>query len=196
MTQAYPLLWPMGMPRTRDPDSSRFKTELTTSINNVMRELQRFANDSEKAVQNIVVSANVTLMDQNPDDGGIAVYFRWDNMDCCIAVDKYQKPKENLQAVAHIVEAERTKLRHGGMNIVRASFRGFTALPPPTGASGKLAKPWRDVLGVPKGCKDIDDCEVRYRILVKETHPDRPGGDVVKFNAVADAIRQAREELS
>lgn len=194
MTQAYPLHWPPGFPRITTPEASRFKTSISGSIKNVMTELQRFGNDSKKSVSNIVISANVSLMDQHPRDGAIACYFRWDNMDCCIAVDKYKWPEENLQAIALIIDAERTKLRHGGLNIVRASFRGFTALPPPKDGKYIAPKTWWEVLGFDKRSIALADAESAYRKLVKSHHPDK-GGDPAQFNQIADAIRQAREEL-
>jgi len=194
MTQAYPLHWPLGYPRTKNPGNSRFKTSLAGSVNNVMDELRRFGADTGKRVENIVISANVSLADQRPKDAGVAVYFRWDNIDCCIPVDRYHWPEENLQAISLIIEADRTKMRHGGLNIVRASFRGYAALPPPKGPDGQLAAPWRHVLFGPDADGNLIDAENAYRRLVKEHHPDR-GGDPAKFNQITDAIRLAREEL-
>ena len=193
MTQAYPLHWPLGFPRTASPRQSLFKTSLASAAANVTDALRSFAKDSGKDIVNLIISSNTTLMSESPKDGGVAVYFRWDNMDCCIAVDRYRWPRENLQAIMHIVEAERTKLRHGGLNIVRASFRGFTALPPPVGPDGQLPKPWWSQLGF-NDTPTLVEAETRYRELVKSEHPDR-GGNAGKFNAIADAIRQAREEL-
>ena len=92
-----------------------------------------------------------------------------------------------------MIEAERTKLRHGGLNIVRASFRGYANLPPPKGPDGQLAKPWWAELGFTEA-PPLPDAENRYRELVKTHHPDR-GGDAAKFNSVTDAIRNARIEL-
>ncbi len=196
MTQAYPLHWPQGMPRTTSRDYSRFRTGVGGAIANVTRSLRAFANDSRKDIVNLCVSSNATLLRDDPRDPGAAVYFTWDNIDCCIAVDRYPKIADNLQAIHHIIEAERVKLRHGGLNIVRAGFRGFAALPPPKDASGQLAPPWRQVLfGDADTAATIVDVERRYRELIKEKHPDR-GGDAGEFNAVIDAVRQARQELA
>lgn len=195
MTQAYPLHWPLGYPRTKYPGRSQFRTTLDTAANNVTKALRSFAKDSGKDIVNLVVSSNVTLMNANPKDSGVALYFTWDNMDCCIAVDRYGTPAENLQAIMHIIEAERTKLRHGGLNIVRATFRGFAALPPPTGPDGQIAPPWWHVLGFEsEGQATLQESEIRWRKAVKEKHHDA-GGNAAEFNVVADAIRQAREAL-
>lgn len=193
MTQAYPLHWPPGLPRTTSRQSSRFNTSVSSAAKNVLDELRRFGDDSGKRVENIIVSSNVTLTDSRPRDPGVAAYFRWDNIDCCIAVDRYTKAEENLQAIAKVIDAERTKLRHGGLNIVRASFRGYAHLPPPKGPDGQLAKPWWQELGFEDSTVSLSEAEGRYRELVKTHHPDR-GGDAAKFNSITDAIRQARIE--
>lgn len=83
------------------------------------------------------------------------------------------------------------KMRHGGLAIVRASFRGYASLPPPTGTDGQLAAPWWQALGLPEGAP-LAAAEAAYREAVKQHHPDR-GGDPAKFNLVTNAIKQARE---
>lgn len=193
MTVAFPLHWPPGQPRTKSRNTSRFKTSVSGAVNNVQDELRRFGNDTGKRVENVIISSNVSLGNNRPADPGIAVYFRWDNIDACIAVDQYTHPEENLQAIAKVIEAERAKLRHGGLNILRASFRGYANLPPPKGADGQLAPPWRHVLGIPE-TGALLEAEGAYRSLVKTHHPDM-GGDAAKFNQITDAIRQAREEF-
>ena len=195
MTQAYPLHWPVGFPRTKTPKGMPFRQTIDTSVNNLTQTLRLFARDTARDITGLIMSSNVTLMNMEPKDPGIAVYFRWDGIDCCIAIDRYATPAQNVQAAVHVVEAERTKMRHGGLNIVRAAFRGYAALPPPKGPDGQLAAPWRQVLfGGPEVSVSLNDAEARYRELVKTEHPDR-GGDAAKFNSIVDAIRQAREEL-
>ncbi|MGT2467400.1 J domain-containing protein [Mesorhizobium atlanticum] len=114
------------MPRTTNKVASKFKTALSTALKNVNSSLTLFAGDSGKRVENVVISSNVTLGVERPADPGVAVWFVWDGMQVCIAVDRYPKVQDNLQAIHHIVEARRTEMRHGGLHIVRATFRGFT----------------------------------------------------------------------
>lgn len=194
MTVAYPLHWPLGTARNKARVSSRFNTSTAGAVKNVMDELRRFGNDTARKVENVIISSNVTLVDQRPADPGVACYFRWDNIDCCIAVDRYPTPADNLQAIAKVVEAERAKMRHGGLNIVRAAFRGYAALPPPKDAAGQLAPPWWDILGLPQSAT-LPEVERRWRELVGTHHPDK-GGDAAKFVLVTEAVRQARETLS
>ena len=188
MTQAYPLQWPAGMPRTKSKLRSRFQTTLHKAIENVNEELRRFGNDSEKKIENLILSSNVTLTSQRPDDPGVAAYFNWDGLACCIAVDRYPKVEDNLQAITKVIEAERAKLRHGGLNIVRAAFRGYAALPPPT--DGKF---WWDVLGVPEGCR-LDVAREAYRTLAIQHHPDAGGdaGRMAEINRAWDEAQAAR----
>ena len=193
MTQAYPLAWPVGFPRTVTSTSSRFKTSLAGAVRNVQDELRRFGNDSGKRVENVVVSSNVTLMDDRPKDPGVACYFVWDRVQCCIPVDRYSKPEENLQAIALILEAERAKIRHGGLNIVRAAFRGYASLPPPTDANGALPPPYWKVLGISEKAP-LSAAKAAYLALVKKEHPDH-GGDAAKFNQIVEAWKQAQEVL-
>ena len=92
--QAYPLHWPESWLRTRQPAKSQFKTTLAGAIKNVQESLRRFAADSERKVDGVVISSNVTLMNSNPKDSGVAVYFTWDGISTCIAVDRYVKLEE------------------------------------------------------------------------------------------------------
>ena len=176
----FPLSWPTSWPRTTSPAKSQFKTSLTAAIDNVQSSLKRFATDSGRKVENILVSSNVSLMERNPKDAGVAVYFTWDGISTCIAVDRYQRIEENLQAIHHVIEAERTKLRHGGLNLVRAAFRGYAALPPPSAA---MEKPW-EVLGVKEGATAAE-IESAFREKAKKAHPDMGGSDeqMAKLNA-------------
>lgn len=193
MTTAYPLAWPFGWPRTKVAASSRMKASISSAVRNVTDEMRRFGKDTDREVTDVTISSNVTLTTSRPADAGVAVYFRWDGIDCCIAVDRYRLPEENLQAVALILDAERTKMRHGGLNIVRQAMRGYASLPPPKGADGALPPPWRSVLGIGE-TGTLKQAEEAYRTLVKTAHPDR-GGSPARFNQITDAISQARAEL-
>lgn len=190
MTQAYPLTWPDSWPRTKTPGKSQFKTSISAALNNVQDSLRRFGSDSGKKIEAVVISSNVTLGDQKPADCGVAVYFTWDGISTCIAVDRYAKVEENLQAIHHCIEAERTKLRHGGLNIVRAAFRGYAALPPPSSAS---SRPWWQVLDV-QPTAPLALCERAYKNAAKLYHPDNANGDATKMAELNAAIAQARAE--
>ncbi|PWJ93596.1 hypothetical protein C8D77_101275 [Mesorhizobium loti] len=188
--QAFPLTWPDTMPRTPNKVASKFKTELSAALKNVRSSLGLFSGDSGKKVDNLVISSNVTLGVERPADPGVAVWFVWDGMQVCIAVDRYAKVEDNLQAIHHIVEARRTEMRHGGLHIVRATFRGFTALPAPKRRS------WREIFKVdgtlPTTAAGL---ESRYRSLAKERHPDSPGGSHDAMTELNQAKSEALKEI-
>lgn len=190
MATAFPLSWPAGWPRTKSPENDRFKTTLPSSIGNVEASLRKFATDSGKKVENMLVSSNYTLTDRNPADAGVAVYFTWDGISTCIAVDRYKRIEANLQAIHHCVEAERTKLRHGGINLVKAAFRGYAALPPP-GTSN--APHWSQVLGVPRNAT-AEIISTAYREKARTAHPDTGGSAeaMAALNAARDAALAER----
>lgn len=167
-------------------EKSQFKTSLEGAINNVDKALKMFATDSKKKVENLLVSSNFQLMARNPTDPGVAIYFTWDGISTCIAVDRYARIEENLQAIFHCIEAERVKLRHGGLNLVRAAFRGYAALPPPRG------REWWDVLECRQDSK-LDVIEANYKRLSMDHHPDK-GGDAGKMSEINQAMAKARKE--
>lgn len=182
MTAAYPLQWPEGLPRTTSQASSAFKTSLPAALDNVAKSLQAFGRDSGKAVANIILSSNVTLGKNNPRDPGVAAWFQWDGEQRCIAVDRYPKVQDNLQAIHHIVEARRTEMRHGGLHVVRQTFKGFIALPAP--------EQWWTVLGVNEQA-DLSAIEAAYRSTARTAHPDA-GGDRLSWDRLSDAYKRAK----
>lgn len=188
-SQEFPLSWPQGWPRTASPGSSQFKTTLSQAIKNVEDELGRFAKDSGKRVESIMVSSNFSLTVRNPKDSGVAVYFTWDGIPTCIAVDRYRKIEDNLQAIFRCIEAERTKLRHGGLNLVRAAFRGYAALPPPAAS----ARHWSAVLDV-STMATMAEISTARNAMAKKYHPDLPGGSAERMAEINAAWEQAKKE--
>lgn len=183
---SYPLAWPSQFPRGARRITGQFKTSLAGALKNVEHSLRLFAGDSGKKVEAFVITSNVSLGEQKPSDPGVAVWFVWDGLQLCIPVDIYQKPEANLQAIHHVLEARRTELRHGGINLVRATFTGFLSLPAPQ------TKPPLEILGLPQSAtaQQIKD---RYRELSKEHHPDA-GGSADVFAEISGAFRQLKRE--
>jgi hypothetical protein len=184
---AFPLHWPPGFPRTKVRERGAFKTTLHGALENVQGSLRKFATDSGKKLDGIVMSSNVTLGVQRPDDPGVAVWFTWDGMGICIAVDRYLTVEGNLQAIHHIIEARRVELRHGTLALVRATFSGFLALPAPAG------RDWWEVLSLPKDASR-DDIRAAYRRLASVHHPDKGGSaeKMAELNAAQDKALQER----
>lgn len=187
-TSAYPLSWPPGFPRTLRRETGQFKTTLAGALKNVQDSLRRFASDSGKKLEGLIISSNYSLGAERPADPGVSVWFTWDGLQVCIPVDRYSSVASNLQAIHHVIEARRVELRHGTLALVRASFTGFAALPPPANT-----KPWRDVLAVPVDTS-LENAEQVYRIKARTAHPDN-GGNHEEMAALNAAIRAARQEL-
>lgn len=181
----YPLCWPDGMPRRQSGrEPGQFKTGLSQAMKNVELSLAKFGRMSGKPVRNIVLSSNVTLGVSKPPDPGVAVWFTWEESQICIPVDRYSSAAANLQAIHHVLEARCTELRHGTLALVRATMKGFVALPAP--------KSWREVLGIPPDLPVRTEAELSalYRVAAKEA---------VTADALAEinmARDRARKELN
>ena len=193
---AFPLTWPQQFPRACRPrESGSFKTTLHRALENVQDSLRLFASDSRKKLDGLIISSNVTLGVNNPSDPGVSVWFTWDGLSVCIAVDRYSRVEANLQAIHHIIEARRVELRHGTLALVRATFTGFAALPAPA------SEHWAAVLGfepgtiMESGRVGLAKVEEVYKRLRSQHHPDR-GGDPDQFNRIQRAYEQAREQLA
>lgn len=183
---AFPLAWPAEVPRNKARVKPAFKVTLPRALADLEDALRLFGSDTGCPVRGVVISSNVALGIHRPADPGIAVYFEWDGAGRCIAVDRYERVEDNVRAVYYVLEARRQEMRHGGLSIVRASFRGFAALPPPMD--------WRTVLGVPRAA-DLPTAETAYRARTREAHPDLPGGSAERMAALNVAIAAARLEL-
>lgn len=182
---SFPLSWPEGLPRTERKANSQFRTTLNAALNNVRKSLEAFGRDSGRAAKDISITSNVTLGETRPADTGVAVWFDWDGQQRCIAVDRYPKPEDNLQAIHHVLEARRTEMRHGGLHVVRQTFKGFTALPAPPGRKG-----WREILKFPPHVTPTEkELSERYRELASRAHPDAGGSQ----DAMAE-LNRARQE--
>lgn len=185
---AYPLTWPDHVPRHKAHQRGRsaFKTTVAKALDNVNNSLRLLGENSGKPVKNVVISSDYALGDTNPDDPGVAVYFTWDDVRTCIPVDRYDKLCDNLQAIHHVIDADRTKLRHSGIHLIRAAFRGYAALPPPEEGN---ARPWHIVLKIPEDAPAAL-VEKQYKKMRSDYHPDRPNGDAAMFDEITKAYQE------
>jgi hypothetical protein len=173
------------------------KRELTIAeaTTRVVDELRRM----HVAQRDVVISTNLRLRNdglplskqREPEDPGVAVYWKKDGKNLVIAADCYTKIADNLAAVAATLEAMRAIKRHGGAAILERAFTGFTALPAPISGG----KPWREVLDLADVAQPHRDLvRERYRIKRSEAHPDHDGTEDA-FRAVQEAYEQAAREL-
>lgn len=209
---AHPLTWPVGKPRTNRSDRKfgRFGTkgerwgrdEITVHrairrIFDQVRAYTRMGQDWRIDPDDVIVSTNLKARksdglpysdQKEPDDPGVAVYFRLDGTACCVAVDTYRRVADNLAAVAAVLDALRALERHGS-GLMEAAFRGFTALPAP----GAIVVPdWRQVFEYDGN--DLAEAKRRYRALAAKHHPDK-GGDATMFDTVRRCWEMAQQEL-
>jgi len=187
---AHPLTWPDIIPRSARREPGQFKTTLAAALKNVEDSLRKFGRDSGKPVKEIVLSSNYALGVTRPPDPGVAAWFVWEDQQLCIPVDRYTTIEANLQAIHHIIEARRVELRHGTLHLVRATFRGFRALPDPN------RKTWREVLRMREmPHPTVDAIQAQYRLLASKAHPDK-GGNADAMSALNRARDEALREIA
>lgn len=187
MTEAYPLHWPPGRGRTKRPERSRFNATFTAARDELFNELRLMG------ARLPVLSTNITLRrdglpyanQPEPDDTGVAVYFTRTGKQMAFSCDRWDRTRDNIQAIRHTIAALRGLERWGTGEMVEAAFTGFEALPPPT---------WRGDLGLEDGAT-IDDAERSYRSRARTAHPDA-GGSEEAMARLNGAIQSAREQLS
>ena len=211
----YPLTWPQGWKRTPlgmrrraafkstklqygEGGSSWRRSELLTlsdALERLYGELRRLGVHSEQ----FIISSNLRLrMDglpianqAQPADPGIAVYFRLNGKDRCLACDKWDRIPDNIAAIAGHIEALRTIDRYG-VGTLDQAFAGYTQLQ-------ASAEDWWLVIGVPRTAT-LEQLEAAYREKVRAVHPDAVApehrahaqGETAKLNAARD---RARAEL-
>jgi hypothetical protein len=212
---AYPLSWPAGwkrMPashrangkfgkqtrehRTWNDGSSTSWTRkgeisIAGAVERIRDELRRMGVPDD----DLVISTNLQLRldgfpksaQRQPEDPGVAVYWR-DGADTrCMAIDRYHLVEHNLAAVAATLDAMRAIERHGGAEILNRAFAGFAALPGP----GANDPEWWEVLEVDESCRGMGVVG-NYRVLRSQHHPDK-GGDPHRFAQIQRAYERACE---
>lgn len=184
---AYPLAWPAGWARTQGRAKGPYRTALPTALNNLRKELRALCGD--RAASTLLLSSNYSLGSEAPRDPGVVAYFTWGDDTMAIPCDRWWTVEQNVQAIALTLEAMRAMERHGAKQMIKAMFRGFTALPAP--------EDWRAVLGfAPHARPDLAAAESAYRIRARDAHPDAPGGSHDAMARLNRAIEQARKELA
>lgn len=191
-TEAYPLTWPAGRPRTKRTERSRFGVKFSTARNQIVNSIRLLGGKA------MILSTNIPTkrdglpyaIQTQPDDTGVAVYFTYKGKQMCFACDRWNKVEDNLRAVALTIEGLRGIARWGTGDMMEAAFTGFTALPNPDRTIS-----WMEVLGFAAGSVvTLDDAESAYKRLRSAHHPDK-GGSADQFNAVQQAYEQARKHF-
>lgn len=189
-TEAYPLHWQEGRPRT-DPrrfERSRFNTTFGKARDALMSSLRLLG------ARDVVLSTNIPLRNDGLPyantgviaDAGIAVYFTYKKRHMCFACDRWDRVQDNTQATRHTIDALRGVARWGTGDMLEAALTGFTALPAPSAGMSY----WRDVLGlnstVPITALSL---KLQWKYLRSLHHPDK-GGDPQMFARAKAAYEQ------
>ena len=181
MREANPLQWPQGWPRkeTYARETSRFKTSFHLAVNGLLDEIRLLGGKYPVITSNLELRQDgLPYSNQRmPEDSGVAVYFTLDGREQCIPCDKWRMPSENIRAIQKTVEALRGIERWGAKEMVKAAFKGFTALGYDPDDKNKIVP----AVQYFNGCHDEESLKLRYRELVKQIHPDA-GGNEEDFN--------------
>jgi hypothetical protein len=192
MIESYPLHWPDGWTRTPSDGRKRnylFKESFAANRDELMNELRRLG------AKDIILSTNIPLRRdglpmanaRQPQDPGIAVYFKYKKRQMCFACDKYLLTSENIRAIALTIGAIRGIERWGASDMMERAFRGFTALPSPD---------WRAVLGFAETDRPSrEEVDAAFRKKARIYHPDAGNGDISKFHEITWAKQQAYAEM-
>lgn len=177
IAEGFPLQWPTGWPRTSRPARARFDTRFHKAVTELLHELELMG------ARDVVISSNIALRrdglpysgQKQPEDRGVAVYFRLKDVQQCVPCDRWDTVDDNIQAIRLTVAALRGLERWGAKEMVDAAFRGFQALPAPSGGDYLIAdEPWYMILGVPEFAAK-EQIKAAYRDKAKTMHPDQGG---------------------
>lgn len=192
MIEAYPLQYPAGWSRSQTQQISKFgRYTFEQMRTEVLRELKLLG------ATDVIISSNLRLRQdgypysgqRQPEDTGIAVYFKLEGQDQCIPCDKWHRVEDNMRAIAKTIEALRGIERWGAKEMVNAAFRGFKALPEATIVTPYQARAWYEVLEVSQNA-GIDVIRAAYRAKLKIVHPD-VGGSAEEFMELEKAYRES-----
>jgi hypothetical protein len=197
MTEAFPLQWPEGWPRT--PAGRRRKSKFGSNVG--VSQVTKLKNELRLlGAKNIIVSSNVPVRNdglpyatesrRRYDDPGVAVYFTLNGKPRSMARDPYFTPWENVRSLVLAIDAMRSLERHGGSMMVDRAFEGFAALPRPANEN----RHWSEVLGVSRHASRAA-IQSAWKDLLFKMHPDQ-GGSVDKMAELNRARDEAFAEVA
>lgn len=192
----FPLSYPVNQPRTKDSDrkEARFVSRLRGgygasrkhSVHESARELE--LEIRRMGGRDMIISSNLRVKanglpysgQRQPDDPGVAVYFKWNKRDLVFACDKWTTVEDNLWAIVKHIEALRGQERWGVGSLDQA-FAGYMQLPDPN------QRDWWDVLHVSPAASN-EEIKSAFWVLAKKYHPDnQETGDATMFDQLKKA---------
>lgn len=197
---SYPLAWPLGWPRATSRRRANFSSRggnltISDGLNRLDGELRRLGVLN----WNYILSSNLVLGQRGnplanqaePQDPGVAVYFKLKGKPRVLACDRWNRTADNMAAIAAHIDAIRRVDRYG-VGTLDQAFAGYTPLPPP-GADNR--PPWRKVLEVADPVTP-DAVQAAYRAKARQFHPDLPGGSHEAMAMLNEARDAALRELA
>jgi hypothetical protein len=188
MTNAYPLNWPEGWPRTAHPSRSKFATDFVKARDHLANQLKLMG------ARYVVISSNLQTRQDGlpiakqaePRDGGVAVYFERKGKQMVFACDKWDRARDNIRAIGMTIEAIRGMERWGASEMMERTFAAVEALEAPK------PKTWWTIMECPRETP-VEALKIIYRNRVKQYHPDA-GGTAEQFQAIHEAYQDALRE--
>jgi hypothetical protein len=185
MKEAFPLTWPDGWKRVPRRHRSRFEVSgFGKARDFLLAEVKRMGGSA------VILSTNIPLRldglpyanSREPNDPGVAVYFRYGKREMCFACDAFVTVRENAYAIAKTIEALRGIERWGASDMMERAFRGFAAL------AATSHEDWWNVLECSADAT-VDTINAQYRVRARSAHPDVAGGS----HAAMARLNQARD---
>lgn len=192
-----PLQWPDGWPRRHPQSRVRVGFQdlrADTAKTHLVHQLAALGADSVRVSSSSPIGFRGiwTLGDQDP---GVAVYFELKGKEYVVASDSFCSPLDNLRAVALGLESLAMMSRFGAFQVYARCLSGLTSGPlvdPEPNRPDPDARPWWRVLGFEK-IPSKEEAEKAHKVLIRENHPDRPGGDEERAKAITVAMTAARD---
>jgi len=207
MNHEYPLSWPLGFQRTKEPKPGRFgkrsnkggikkltisqaRKRLNAVISAFTRQNQKWVIDPDDVViaSNLVLKVNgMPRVQGEPEDSGVCIYLYMDEEPYEFPCDTYSTLADNITAVAEHLESLRTQQRHG-VGTRKQAFSGWARLESTT-------LDWEKVLGV----KKTDSYRLVKGVanqLMKKYHSDTGTGEDDKFQKVYAAFQLAKSHYN
>lgn len=186
--QRYRLCWPVIYPRTPTArrESARFSVSFGVARDSLLEEIRLMG------ATKLIISSNIQLRRDGlpyasmpePDDPGLAVYFRFNGRDYALSCDHWTKVKDNLRAIGLHIGAIRG-MDCWGVGSLEQAFLGYLCLPPSSSIK------WWDILGVDVRASD-DEVKTAYWALARLYHPDGRTPNAEKIIAINQAYEQAK----
>lgn len=186
--RSYPLYWPESWPRATHQKQARFDDHSVREGRKVLEDQVRLFGGSE-----LIISSNLELRldglprsnQRQPNDRGVAVFFKRNKQDFALACDVYSTVEDNLWALCRTLDALRQIERDGSPALINRAFKGFAALPDPD------QKKWWEILSVTETASG-EEIKRAFLNLARKYHPDnQETGDPALFRQAQEAYELA-----